>query len=220
MDRTTKQYQRDITNPTAYTYVKQHLDCGSAFSQLIHNLSKQINLADGRVITLVPLETPSERLFPSEPLAYDHSLPVDYGEQSPFELFLRYLETYLLQVDTRICVLAEVLFTSDLEFSKNEAPVRYTAGKEVYFILTGADIKEIDVARLVKNLIAGWCAIIALVSLPDEPEEFLTTRELTVEKLHTLAENTELIAVAAYDGDGFLIWDGSRAEAEPRSLVD
>lgn len=79
---------------------------------------------------------------------------------------------------------------------------------EVYFALGKRDaVNEEKIARTIKDAYSIWHFLCVMSSLPEKVLLSVRGRSLTEDDVKALAEGAERIAVGAYDGEGYLVWD-------------
>jgi len=210
MDDEMKRYRKRITNPIALEYLLQHLrgQCEGTFPRL---LLSQPDFTHGELVTLMPDEVTEDRLMFTYPAAYDRWIDIAQP-RSPFTLFTRYLEEYLQQDARRLCLLVEVLYRAGSALLADEQKVSHTYEDEIYFLLTRDSLAIVNVEQLLHNIHAGWCALTVMTSVPGDPQSLIARTPLTHGDLQVLAEQVTAIAVSAFDGQGFIIWERRRPE--------
>lgn len=80
---------------------------------------------------------------------------------------------------------------------------------EAYYLLQGTALHERDVGNALAVAKSSWGMVAALTSLPPPSAISQTQRHLTAEQLQLMAERAVSIFTVAYDGEGYLIWQGA-----------
>jgi hypothetical protein len=197
-----------ITNPAAREYFLQHLGgkCERAFSKL---LTSHLDFSKGELITLMPQEVSHDRLVPSCPVAYDSWIDEISQPGLPYALFVSYVETYLQKDSQHICVLVEQLLRAKPEMKLVDAEKKtyHFCREDVYFLLANKTLDTVNISKLLHAVYTGWCALTIMTVVPGNPQAMIENVELSWKDLQTLVEHTQAIAVGAYDGQGFIIWE-------------
>jgi hypothetical protein len=125
------------------------------------------------------------------------------------------IQEFLEQGDARICLFESAVAkpTDGFLSTPDAKDLRVlTFQEDVYYLLKeNADREKID-----KNLrYAKSHLILGVLVHPSDQDKFLLPdegplrKELTLDELKVLAEETEEIIIGAYDGEGYLIWKRS-----------
>lgn len=208
MKKQIETYRRLITNPAAREYFLQHLrgECELAFSKL---LTSHLDFSKGELITLIPQEVSHDRLVPSCPIAYDSWIDEVSQPGLLYALFVSYVEAYLQKDSQHICVLVEQMLRaeSEIKLADVEKKTYHFCGEDVYFLLVNKTLDTVNISKLLDAVSTGWCALTVMTSVSGNPQAMIENVELSWHDLQTLAEHAQAIAVWAYDGQGFIIWE-------------
>ncbi len=82
-----------------------------------------------------------------------------------------------------------------------------TFGDDVYHFLAGR-ASELDIREGIKWTHLAWTFFAALTSFP-EGTTMSNGQEIPEDYLRILAQRTEKIIIGAYDGEGYLLWEGA-----------
>lgn len=209
-------YREIQFGPEAIDYIKGRLALGKTLAAY---LLQHAELNSGRVVTLLPSDVNYESATQFE---YGGKLPTPGGYEkriiakdrtvrrmSPTPNSDSYLagivKAYLNMGDGRICIFEDANARSGDPFLLFR-PVQYaTLNEEVYYFLTRKGLNDIKIKDTIRSA-ASWLFICAMTVIP---QGFIDSENqvFTSEQLMELAKKAEKIAIGAYDGEGYLIWN-------------
>jgi hypothetical protein len=109
-----------------------------------------------------------------------------------------------------ICIFEDALSSPTDRWIKSEDERIRIMDDEVYFVLDKRDaIDEEKIARTIRDAYHGWHLVSAMSSLPSKDRLSMKRRNLAKGSMRAIAETAEKIAVLAYDGEGYVVWDKS-----------
>jgi hypothetical protein len=212
-----KNYREITLGSDSIDYIRKHLSYGLTISKYILNL---LNLDEGQVVTGLPEDTAIEKLYDFEHggiLASELKTMPIYRVQDKngkyftmqrvpraFPFVLDTVNRFLKGGVSRLLILEDANAKStDPVIQKYGSPI-WTFQSEVYHLVFGIPSNE-EIKSTINKSDSLWTLVGFMTSLPKE-EHFPLKKEISLETIEMLAENTQKILVGAYDGEGFLIW--------------
>lgn len=210
-------YREIILGIESINYVRQHLATGLTLST---HVLQTIDLNTGQVATGMPEDMVWGKLYD-----FDHggilaseskSIPIKRMETEDgkhfvmkripraFSFTLDTVERFLRDDVKNILILENANARPTDPVLKRSKSTILTFHNEVYHLIIGKPSKE-DIRRSIVESESLWTLVGFMTSLPTEAD-FPSTKELSLDMIGLLAENTQKILIGAYDGEGFLIW--------------
>lgn len=175
-------------------------------------LLQNCNFENGKVITFLPHDVSNEdaRHFklggkikpPTEPDKISLSIP------NTNNYLIDILEAFLREGGGRLCIFEDVTsIPSDPGISLKDSRI-FIYQNELYYILFSKDAgakERID--DTIWDSDSHWHFVCVMTSAPEESGFFKNDKNIIANDLKILAERAEKIAIGAYDGEGYLIWN-------------
>ena len=214
-------YKEITLGPEAVDYIKDRLAEGKNLAKFLldrgdlnqgrvttflpsnADLSKINNFSRGGVLPAPPPETHRHNTTPDGTRTVMVPVP-DTGTE-----LAAMIQGFLKQGDARICLFeSAVAKPTDGFFSTPNAKdlCVLTLDENVYFLLKENDDRDMIDKTL--RYAKSFRVLGVLVHLSKDKflDEDFVRKELTLDEMKALAEDTEKIVVGAYDGEGYLIW--------------
>jgi|GEM_PF-1123840 len=213
---------REITlGPEAVDYIRDRLAEGKTLAKF---LLTRGDLDKGRVTTFLPSDADLSKInnfsrggvLPTPPPETHHHYTTANGTRTLMvpvpgtsTHLAAMIQAFLKQGDARICLFeSAVAKPTDGFLSTPDAKdlCVLTLDEDVYFLLKENDDREMIDKTL--RYTKSFRVLGVLVHLSEDKflDEDSVRKELTLDELKVLAEDTEQIVVGAYDGEGYLIW--------------
>jgi len=214
-------YKEITLGPEAVDYIRDRLAEGKTLAKFLLDRG---DLNKGRVTTFLPSEADLSKVnnfsrggvLPTPPPETHHHYTAPDGTKTVMvpvpdtstELAAM-IQGFLQQGDARICLFESAVAkpTDGFLSTPNAKDLRVLSFQEnVYYLLKRQDDRE----KIEKTLryAKSFRVLGVLVHLSKDKflDEDSVRKELTLDELKVLAEETEKIVVGAYDGEGYLIW--------------
>jgi hypothetical protein len=212
------------------TLKKQELDYSRAAVYVVDNLRetstlserllKIVDFKNGNFFTLLPEDANLERLYEFEAGEILPQSPVEiqrtsHGEISTYT-WIPTLEEELsdfifkkIKNNKWFCVFDDVIHSSD---SKHLKSIRfdgalYNYNKQVFYLLNSNNITHDLALTCVKKADSLWHF---LCILTEANFNDVNDRQLSLEKLDEICLKAQIIAVGAYDGEGYIFWEKNK----------
>lgn len=200
-------------------YIQDHLAYGSTLGKY---LLKSKSLERGEVIAFLPDDVDDNsaqdiwyggkvppRGAPIEFVQSDGTRLIAVPVGNMHHRMAEEIEEYLARSTDRLCVLEECqMKPSDPIFPDVDLEIVRVLDEEIYYILSNTRYaKRKEIQALLRKTNPGWHFLGVFTSVPSEDLGVSNGNEIAPEILKELAERTESIILAAYDGEGYLVWN-------------
>lgn len=216
-------YKEITLGPEAVHYIRDRLAEGKTLAKF---LLDRADLNKGRVTTFLPSNADLSKInnfsrggvLPAPPPETHHHYTTPDGTKTVMvpvpgtgTHLAAMIQEFLEQGDARICLFESAVAkpTDGFLSTPNAKDLRVLPFQEdVYYLLKQQDDRE----KIDKTLryAKSYLVLGVLVHLSKDKglllDEDSLRKELTLDELKVLAEETEKIIVGAYDGEGYLIW--------------
>lgn len=194
-------YERLSLGDEARAYVeRQILEGGLTLSRLV---LERLRPGEGVLFTHLPPD-----LEPGQARDFDHGgvARLSSSEQALEQLLWErgsLLETGVFVAENAVASCADPIVRENPRGT-------FCYGEEVYSWVSCEASRRPDVRGALSRAASGWVLVAMLSSVPAHlGEPRLALRGCGRETLKALAERAELVVVGAYDGEGYVVWDGS-----------
>ena len=214
-------YKEITLEPEAVDYIRDRLAEGKMLAKF---LLDRTDLDKGRVTTYLPSDADlskinnfsSGEVLPTPPPETHHHYTTANGTRTLMvpvhntsTQLAAMIQAFLKQEDARICLFESAVAnpTDGFLSTPNAKDLRVLSFQEnVYYLLKQQDDRE----KIQKTLRYAKSFRVLGVLVHLSKDKFLNEdsvrKELTLDELKVLAEETEEIIIGAYDGEGYLIW--------------
>lgn len=196
-------------------YLSECLTGGHRLSQLI---AERYVSPEGRIYTIVPAELVISYesandpwhggLLPAPSPEFHRAVPggIVVPTATTDDLLGKVISDYFKQDKQLICVVEDSVAKKTDPFMQSFDVPWVAYQDEVYYILSGAtDPRKI---RQVIECILPWPAAVgALTRLDGDVSSLLVAKKLSDDVLRAMAKATVTVIVAAYDREGYVLWD-------------
>lgn len=198
-------YEKVSLGEEARAYIQRSLRAGLTLGGLI---ARRINLAEGDVFAFLPQDV-DHRAF-SE---------FRYGGIARHASAAARVEERIREFSGRqppaLFVAENAVAACTDPLVQKYATSTFCYRGEVYHWLELKEVEPQDVLATMRMANSGWllnCLVSSLAS-PGDPRFALTN--CTITTLDVLADRTELVVVRAYDGEGYVVWQGPSPATAP-----
>ena len=216
-------YKEITLGPEAIEYIRKCLSDGNTLARY---LLQKLNLDRGRVVTFLSSDVTAEA---AKQFTTGGKLPMPpksqwryaEGERSKWRMvpipdtdscLVAIIEAFLNAEEKRVCIFEDDLSRPNDPILSRSVARLLTFKDEVYHFLSGRDVESSKIRQTIRQAKSIPLFIGAMTSVPEESSFSYKARRITITSdklLRILAERTEKIVVGAYDGEGYLIWNGT-----------
>jgi hypothetical protein len=206
--------------PEAVRYIRWRLETGKTFA---HHLLDALDLDRGSVITYLTIDVSDEDAVKFR----EGALPLP--DPSTFRRFtdakgrtttmvpkpntdpwlVTLIQSFLKSAPDRVCIVEDFLPLATDPFWSKAASERECAtfvGDEVYYVLMSGDAEE-RLTKVVRRASSAWPgSLAAMTSMKQAQPVPREARTVDPDQWLGFAEQTERLAVQAYDGESYLVW--------------
>ncbi len=217
------EYSERTLAPEAIDYIRERLLTGKT---LAGHLLETLNLQRGSVITFLPSSVSERETLQFEEAALPRPDPSKFHYYTDAEgrsfrtepvpntdpWLVSIIQPFLAGDENRVCIFEEwTSHSSDAHWSTNKSDIVTFVEGEVYYVLLSGDA-ETRIRKAVRQGGGAWPGLLAaMTSMPAREPISSETRGIRRTQLKTLAERTECLAVGAYDGESYLVWNKAKA---------
>jgi len=194
----------------ANRYIRNCLEAGNSLAK---HLLTQLDLENGRVVSFLP---PGVNPSVAQQFRYGG---VASAKES-ISCLVALIRTFLSTGEGRLCICENALARpNDPILSSSDTRILIFKN-EVYHFLSEGDVESRKIRQTIGEAESAYLFIGVMTSVPKESSFSHEARRITIpsdELLRVLAERAEKIVVGAYDGEGYLIWNGASASCSKGS---
>ena len=195
----------------AVTYIQECLNRGN---QLSHHLLQEIDFKSGYISSYLPSSTSIEQaqqFYTGGKLkSGDSFISNGYKVESVPTFDTQLIETiqhHLQQNRENLCLFEDILSKPSDPFLKRLNHPILVYQEQIYFLLQDLEITSEKIAQVINNTTGARDFLCAFSS---SHVDFGNKRMITSDQIQKLAQNTKKVAVGAYDGEGYLIWQNGK----------
>jgi len=172
-----------------------------------------VSFNHGQVTTVVPKEL-ADQVLNRSVQEFDFSIysslesatkirELESGDIDPIDRFWIFpmIQEFVQENSKRICIIEDHELTVNDRFFKEWDGKIMVFENEVYHLLDGLSIEKISETF---GFVGSWTFICILTSWPNE--NLVEKNVLTMDTISDLAKLTEKIIIAAFDHEGYLVW--------------
>jgi hypothetical protein len=189
----------------AINFIRKQLSEGNTFFRKL----RQLDLESGYVWTHNIIQVSEETLYnfefagfsplPEIPRKVNYEPVINVNEEIVCEEVLQVAST----LQNSICVFEDVIHHSNDPAILNYPPGYYCfLADEVYYILSGHEINKSRIKEAIRET-QSYHFTFAISEIAFDKTNYPQLNKTAVDKF---IENTILIAIRAYDGDGYIVW--------------
>lgn len=209
-----KKLKKYIFGFEAIEYIRYILEGGKTLSSYLlqnHDLDK------GKVIACLPegvsdkeakeFEVGGKLNVPPQSMKYKPRT-IAYPIPNTDSYLAGIVQSFLITKERRLCILEDATRRPDDPIITPVDDLMFAVENEVYYMLSvkEAENKE-KVARTINVANSLWHFVCVMTSFPKGGTLLSDVKNIKVNDLKILADRAEKIAIGAYDGEGYLIWE-------------